>query len=486
MLKLNKAAGPDGIFAELFKFGGAHVEELLLKLFNIIIKTLVFPNEFKESEVMTIYKKGDILNCDNHRPITLLNQVYKILAQIIYRRIAATLRESLPSTQAAYQPGRSAVEQVQSLQQIIEKSKEFNIEGFICFVDYRKAFDSIDQSKLWKILQDCTNLSPAYINFLIKVYEGSSATIRTSVGNTRLINILKGVKQGDVLSAILFCLVISVITYRAFNNKNYGLSIGGILWSDLSYADDLAVVAENKAQLVEMIEKLAEESAHFGLKINFSKTKIMPIGPQAKLFSDTNIEIIGKKIDVVSNFEYLGRILNNMADDTAAVEHRIAKGWQVFQNKKSIITHRRLSMTAKKQTVETYILPSVLYASETVTWTNTLLTKMKVFQNHLMRWMTGFRLNDRVPITRLTSLTKLDDISTTIKRMKLKWYGHVRRSSIPAKIVMEGLVPGFRKRGRPSRRWMQDLTDWTRKDIAELAPMVYNRDEWRRLCNQVY
>ena len=186
---------------------------------------------------------------------------------------------------------------------------------------------------------------------------------------------MKGVKQGDVLSAILFCLVISVITYRAFNNKNYGLSIGGILWSDLSYADDLAVVAENKAQLVEMIEKLAEESAHFGLKINFSKTKIMPIGPQAKLFSDTNIEIIGKKIDVVSNFEYLGRILNNMADDTAAVEHRIAKGWQVFQNKKSIITHRRLSMKAKKQTVESYILPCVLYASETVTWTNILYNK---------------------------------------------------------------------------------------------------------------
>ena len=256
LLKLNKAAGPDGVFAELFKFGGAHIEELLLKLFNVIIKTLAFPNKFKESEVMTIYKKGDILNCDDHRPITLLNQVYKILAQIIYRRIAATLRESLPSTQAAYQPGRSAVEQIQSLQQIIEKSKEFNIEGFICFVDYRKAFDSIDQSKLWKLLQDCTNLSPAYINFLIKVYEGSSATIRTSVGNTRLINILKGVKQGNVLSAILFCLVISVITYKAFHNKNYGLSIGGTKWPDLSYADDLAVVAEDKAQLIEMMEIL--------------------------------------------------------------------------------------------------------------------------------------------------------------------------------------------------------------------------------------
>ena len=485
MLKSNKAAGPDGIFAELFKFGGPYIEKLLLNLFNLIIKNLTFPDEFKESEITTIYKKGDVMNCNNHRPITLLNQVYKILAQIMYRRTATTLKESLPSTQAAYQSGRSAVEQIQSLQQIIEKAKEFNLNGFICFVDYTKAFDSIDQSKLWQTLQNCTNLSPAYINFLIKVYEGSSATIRTAVGNTRLISILKGVKQGDVLSALLFCIVISVITYKAFNNKNYGISIGGTNWSDLSYADDLGVIAKDKAELVEMMERLAKESAYFGLEINFSKTKIMPIGPYAKSFTESKMKIIGKEIDIVCNFEYLGRILNNKADDTSAVEHRIAKGWQVFQKKKSIITHRRLSMKAKKQTIQSYILPSVLYASETITWSNTLLNKMKVFQNHLMRWMTGFKLNDRVPITRLKSLTKLDDISTTIKRMKLTWYGHLRRSSLPAKVVTEGLAHGTRKRGRPSRRWMKDLIEWTGKDIQELAPITYDREEWRQLCKQV-
>ena len=190
-------------------------------------------------------------------------------------------------------------------------------------------------------------------------------------------------------------------------------------------------------------------------------------------------------MEVVCSFEYLGRILNNKADDTAAVEQRIAKGWQVFQNKKSIITHRRLSMEAKKQTIESYILPSVLYASETITWSHSLLEKMKVFQNHLMRWMTGFRLNDRVPITRLKALTQLKDISTTIKRAKLTWYGHLRRSSIPAKNITEGLTSGFRKRGRPTRRWIQDLQEWTGKTISDLAPMAYDRNEWKHLCNQV-
>ena len=89
-----------------------------------------------------------------------------------------------------------------------------------------------------------TNLSPAYINFLIKAYEGSSATIRTPLGNTRWIDILKGVKQGDVLSALLFCLAIGLITDTSLDDPSYGIPDGGVNWSDLGYADDLGIAAK--------------------------------------------------------------------------------------------------------------------------------------------------------------------------------------------------------------------------------------------------
>ena len=170
--------------------------------------------------------------------------------QIIYRRISSTLIGSLPDTQAAYQPGRNTIEQIQALQQIIEKTKEYNVDGFICFVDYAKAFDSLHQSKLWQVLQDHTNVSPAYINFLIKAYKGSKPTITTDIGTTRWIDILRGVKQGDVMSALLFCIAIGVITLKALEGGNYGISIGGRKWTDLGYADDLAIVAKSKAELI--------------------------------------------------------------------------------------------------------------------------------------------------------------------------------------------------------------------------------------------
>ena len=210
----------------------------------------------------------------------------------------------------------------------------------------------------------------------------------------------------------------------------------------------------------------------------------MPIGPQAKTFSQSHIKILNREIEVVNRFEYLGRIVDNRADDTAAVQQRIARGWQTFQNKKSILTHRRLPMKSKKYTYETYILPSVLYACETITWTPALLKKMKTFQNHVMRWMTGYKLSDRVSIARLTSLTQLDDITSEIKRRKLAWFGHLKRSTLPARTITEGIIPGNRKRGRPSRRWLQDIIDWTQKSVAELCITAADRVEWRRLCHQ--
>ena len=141
-------------------------------------------------------------------------------------------------------------------------------------------------------------------------------------------------------------------------------------------------------------------------------------------------------------------------------------------------------MKSKKFTYETYILPCVLYAAETISWTPVLLKKMETFQNHLMRWMTGYKLNDRVSISRLKSLTKLGSITNEIKTRKLTWFGHLKRSSLPAKTIMEGTIPGSRKRGRPSRRWLQDLTNWTGKSLTELCRATADREKWRTLSHQ--
>ena len=181
----------------------------------------------------------------------------------------------------------------------------------------------------------------------------------------------------------------------------------------------------------------------------------------------------------VQQFEYLGRILSNNADDSLAVEARIGCGWSAFNKVKSILTCRHISMSSKKKTYETYVRPTVLYASETVTWKQSLQEKVTVFQNHVMRWMLGKRLRDRMSITELCRITCLQPLMNQVRERKLKWFGHIKRSSLPVRVVVEGMVEGKRGRGRPQRRWRDDVKQWTKLGWDELNCIVKNRQEWR-------
>ena len=167
---------------------------ILHTLFNLILETTDIPSTFKKALIVVLYKKGDRAECKNYRPISLLSHIYKLFMTIIGSRITDDLYSCLPNSQAAYQPGRRTIEQIFALSQMIEKSIEFNKPLYMVFIDFTKAFDSIKLDKLWSIL-DKTPLNKNYINLLKSVYDGSQASIKTDLGNSRFVNIRKGVKQ---------------------------------------------------------------------------------------------------------------------------------------------------------------------------------------------------------------------------------------------------------------------------------------------------
>ena len=481
-LNANKAQGPDGISCEMFKHGGDSLHKVLLKLMNEIVRGDILPDAFNQSEIILIHKKGSRLDCGNYRPISLLSHGYKLLMQILYNRISSTLCDILPQTQAAYQKGRSTIEQIQCLQQIIEKTLEFNKECFICFVDFRKAFDSIKQDKLWAALLQHTDLDEAYVTLLINVYAVSKTRIRTDAGLTTLIELLKRTKQGDLLSAILFCVALAIIFSKTFEGITPGVSIGGEVFCDFAYADDAALVTEDEASMCELMTKLNDNAMEFGLEINFDKTKLMFVGKD-RIYQEEYMTLAGQRVDIVSSFEYLGRIISNNGDDTLAVEARICKAWQAFQNHKHLITSNHLSFSSKRKVYETYVRPVVLYAMETIVWKPPLVQKITVFQNHIMRWITGHRLIDRVSISDLQQQTGLEPIINIIKKQKMSWFGHMKRSVLPIRTVFEGMVNGTRRRGRPQRRWRTDIEEWSEMSWTQINRAVHDRDIWRNICS---
>ena len=97
----------------------------------------------------------------------------------------------------------------------------------ICFIDYTKAFDSVDQEKLWEALYRYTNIDPAYINIISLIYDNSRFRIRTDIGTRCEIALLRGVIPGDLLSAPLFCIALKVIIEKSLLHTDTNISIGG-------------------------------------------------------------------------------------------------------------------------------------------------------------------------------------------------------------------------------------------------------------------
>ena len=233
-------------------------------------------------------------------------------------------------------------------------------------------------------------------------YLNSSAYIKTDIGITRPVDILKGVKQGDVLSAILFCIVIASIISKANSDCNSGYSIGGKLISDLSYADDIAAINSSEEKLQQFVDCLVKYSAEVGLFVNASKTECMTTKKDHNLI----ININGKPIKQVSEFVYLGHKLSNSNDGTIAVNHRLGLGWAAFAKNKTILCSKRVPIYVKAKVYQAYVLPVVLYGLECVNWTAKLMSKLETFQNHMMRYMTGYHLTDHISIVKITAINK--------------------------------------------------------------------------------
>ena len=107
----------------------------------------------------------------------------------------AYMNHELPDVQAGFRKGRGIRDPIDSIRWIIEKAREFLAFIYCCFIDYAKAFDCVDHSKLWKILKEMG--TPDHLTCLLRsLYAGQEATVGTGHGTTDWFQIGKGVPQG--------------------------------------------------------------------------------------------------------------------------------------------------------------------------------------------------------------------------------------------------------------------------------------------------
>ena len=151
---MSKASVDDEIPAEVFQILKDDAVKMLCSMCQQIWKTQQWPQDWKRSVFIPIPKKGNAKESSNYRTIALISHTSKVMLKILQARLQQYMNRELPDVQAGFRKGRGTRDQIANIHWIIEKAREFQKNIYFCFIDYAKAFDSVDHNKLWKILQE--------------------------------------------------------------------------------------------------------------------------------------------------------------------------------------------------------------------------------------------------------------------------------------------------------------------------------------------
>ena len=121
--------------------------------------------------------------CSKYHTIALILHASKVMLKILQARLQQYVNRELPDVQAGFRKDRGTRDQIANIRWIIKKAREFQKNIYFCFIDYAKAFDCVDQNKLWKILKEMG--IPDHLTCLLRnLYAGQEATVRTGHGTT--------------------------------------------------------------------------------------------------------------------------------------------------------------------------------------------------------------------------------------------------------------------------------------------------------------
>ena len=308
ILKHGKSPGIDTISNEMLSSLLEAKPEIIVKIFNSILKNPMIINSWHTSMISPIHKKSSKSNPDNYRGIALSSCFQKFFCAVLNQRLLDHVIKNniLSEAQLGFVPGNRTSDALFILHSLIDyyckKNKKYI---FGCFVDFSKAFDTIPREKLFQRLLD-QNINGKFYDCLTTLYNKNKVCVKVGNKITETFHVNMGVKQGCILSPLLFNIYLSDLQANIECSKNDpvcffpGNPAGCLIW-----ADDLLLLSETEIGLNNMLNTLNQYAEGKGLNINIEKTKVM-------IFNKTGRHIrknfyLGQiKIETCRDYKYLG------------------------------------------------------------------------------------------------------------------------------------------------------------------------------------
>lgn len=512
LLKLNKAAGPDGLHPALFKFGGP---ALVSDLHGLLIKLWeqeTVPADWSHSVIVPIFKGGSRSECGNHRGISLISIASKLLASIVLRRLTDARESQIREEQAGFRRSRGCIDHIFTLRQLLEHRHLYGRPTLVVFLDIKGAFDSVDRCALWNCLIR-KGVPEKYVNIIRALYRHNSGRVRAYGKLSPPFKISSGVRQGCPLSPFLFNFAIDEVMEVAFHRADLeGVELlPGDRLLDLEYADDIVLICDCLQNCQVALDRLALAVSRFGLCFAPSKCKALLQDWQGPTPALT---LGGDQLEVVPKFNYLGSCISACGIEDE-VTNRIAKARGALANLRHLWRRSDISLALKGRVYSAAVRSTLLYGCETWPIKSSDVKRLSAFDHRCLRSLAHVWWERRVSNERVRRLIygtgkASEPLSTVISRTRLRWLGHVLRMPahrLPRRALFARPGCGWKKRrgGQPMTwtRGMKALTSslasvgasrlpgWGPKDdehtwLETLVDMAKSRPQWRMCCGFLF
>ena len=366
----DSAPGPDGIPYSFLKYFWNDFGPALLDSWKFSLVTKELPPSHKVSYLRLIPKAGkDSRIISNLRPITLSNTDHKLVTKTYARKLTNIVASCIGEEQTAYIPGRLINDNVRSMLMTIDLANvDINVDGIVVSLDAKKAFDSVDHRYIRKCLKFFG--LERFVKIFDVLYKGLKSDIIVNGGVVDGYRILKGVKQGDALSCVLFIICIEPLIRNIKANGNINSVESNLLRINIpkvySFADDITVLAKNEARGLQAVfteyEALTGAS---GLTLNAEKTEILRFGqPGVDIVYRVNYGGIDHDIRPRERIKVNGIfLLQNPAvrediNVAAALDSmgKLLQSWSV----------RRLTLLGRILIIKTFAVSKMIYLMQTL------------------------------------------------------------------------------------------------------------------------
>ena len=435
------------------------------------------PATWSVSRLVVLFKKGDATLPKNYRPIAIIPVLSKLFSGVLLNRIGPLLDSLLDPEQGGFRPDYSCSDIVMFMRMVAEKADEWGKEIWAASLDLEKAFDKVYHSSIISALAEA-GADTDVIRFLWDLYRQQSAYVcLPGKYKSRLFEILRGVRQGDPMSPVLF----NNVTRRIFRDLKSKWALHGFgtvacgstheKTTHAMFADDTTVFASSRTSLIAMIKEVKIALAEHGLNLNMDKCIVQTSRVNARI---QPIIIDGEAIPMVGaseGFKVLGVQYTLEGRCSAEIKARMAAAWAKFYTLWPLLGKRDGNLLKRLQLFDSCVTQTALWCCESWLITQKEKNLLQSTQNRMLRkiagprrrpdedWVEWIKRSTREATGRAKEAGIRFWLNAHLKS-KWCWAGHVIRMS-PERLA------------RRAVEWRD--AEWWAKEVAEVSAQLRMR-----------